>query len=91
MKALINLITALIIGAWIIAIALISIQNITPISLQFLTFIAIPLPFGIVLAFSVTFGLLLGAIIPIFFSLITGKPQYKADLDPLENWEGFED
>jgi predicted membrane-bound spermidine synthase len=92
MRAFANLMSAVIVAGWISAIALISIQNITPISLKFLTFSTIPLPFGILLAFGVGIGILLGAIIPI---LMPGSPRRnrrpKQIIDPLEDWDEFEE
>ncbi len=67
MKNFATLITACIVAGWIAAIALIAIQNATPITLQFLTVQSIEIPFGLVLAFSVVLGILGTAIAqPIF-------------------------
>lgn len=65
MRKIANLLTSLILAAWIAAIAIISIQNITPISLKFFVFESIQIPFGIVLAFSVGIGAIAAAIVPI--------------------------
>ncbi|NBD31748.1 MAG: DUF1049 domain-containing protein [Cyanobacteria bacterium] len=54
----------LIIAAGMVLMAVISIQNITAISLQFLFFRSVEIPFGVLLAFSFSFGLILGAIAP---------------------------
>lgn len=76
---------------WLGAIALISIQNITPISLKFLVFESIQLPMGILLAISVGVGMVFGATIPIFWQLsqpTTGKRwRQDEEEDPLENWQ----
>lgn len=45
-------------------IAVLSVQNYTLISLQFLWFRSIEMPLGILMAFSLALGFLLGAIIP---------------------------
>lgn len=58
MKNFATLITACIVAGWIGAIALIAIQNATPITLQFLGFQSIEIPFGLVLAFGVVLGIL---------------------------------
>jgi uncharacterized integral membrane protein len=58
MKILINFLIVLIIAIWVAAIALISVQNATPVSLRFLVFQSIQIPFGLMLAFSVVVGLL---------------------------------
>ncbi len=57
-KILANFLILLIIAVWVVAIALISVQNATPISLRFLGFQSIQIPFGLMLAFSVAMGLL---------------------------------
>lgn len=77
MKTITNLLTSLILAGWVGAIAILSIQNITPVSLKFLVFQTIEIPFGIVLAFSVGIGAIAGAIIPLVWQLAEGKrPQY---------------
>jgi uncharacterized integral membrane protein len=58
MRSLASLLTALILTVWIIAIALISVQNAAPVSLRFLNFQLIEMPFGLVLAFSAGIGVL---------------------------------
>ena len=67
MRTLTNLLISLIIAAWVGAIAVFSIQNIQPLSLQFLMFNTIELPLGVLLALSVGVGLVVGAIFPLFF------------------------
>lgn len=78
MRAIANLLTSLIVAAWIGAIAVLSIQNITPVSLRFITFESIQLPLGIVLAFSVGVGLVGGAITPV---LLSGSGQQRVQYD----------
>ncbi|MBK4731532.1 LapA family protein [Oxynema sp. CENA135] len=56
------LIASAIAAAWIVAIAIISVQNATLVSLQFLGFQSIQLPLGIVLALSAATGAIGGAI-----------------------------
>ena len=53
-----------IIATELIVMSLISIQNITPISLKFLVFQSIEVPFGILFGISVGLGLILGAMLP---------------------------
>ncbi|MBG1264262.1 LapA family protein [Nostoc commune] len=50
--------TSLFVAVWVIAIAIISVQNATPVSLKFLTFQSIQIPMGLVLAFSAGVGLI---------------------------------
>ena len=48
---------SLIVAGWVCAIALVSVQNATPVSLQFLAFQSVQLPLGLVLAFSAAIGM----------------------------------
>ncbi|AFZ28921.1 LapA family protein [Gloeocapsa sp. BRSZ] len=58
MRTLANLLTIVILAGWVVAIAIISVQNATPVSLRFVTFQSIQLPVGLVLAFSAALGML---------------------------------
>ena len=58
MKTLAPFLTSLVVAIWVIAIAIISVQNATPVSLKFLTFQSIQIPMGLVLAFSAVVGLI---------------------------------
>ncbi len=61
--------TTLIVAGWVGAIALISVQNAAPISLQFLFFETIQLPIGLVLGLSTVAGMVgAAAVIPILKS-----------------------
>jgi uncharacterized integral membrane protein len=53
-----------IMAAWIVTIALISVQNATPVSFKFLIWQSVPLPLGLLMAIGVAGGLLLGGILP---------------------------
>lgn len=75
MKTFTNLLTSIIVAGWISAIAILSIQNITPVSLKFLSFETIQLPVGIVLAFSVGVGVIGAAIAPLAWQLTGGQQQ----------------
>ncbi len=57
MKTLANLLTSLLVAGWVVAIAILSVQNATPVSLKFLNFESIQLPVGLVLAFSAGAGI----------------------------------
>ena len=82
MKTIANFLSSLILAGWLGAIAILSIQNITPVSLKFLNFETIQLPVGIVLAFSVGAGVIGGAIGPVLWELAGGKRErYYEDED----------
>ncbi|MTJ10338.1 DUF1049 domain-containing protein [Anabaena sp. UHCC 0204] len=79
MKILVNFLISIIIAIWVVAIALISVQNATPISLRFLGFQSIQIPFGLMLAFSVAVGLLSAAVLQPLWRL--GESQSRGDED----------
>jgi lipopolysaccharide assembly protein A len=103
MKILTNLLTSLILAFWITLIGVVSIQNITEISLQFLWFKSISFPLGVLLTFAVGLGLIMGAFLPLFLS--KNKPkrkkvfsrqseeeilEYQREPDPIEDWDEFD-
>lgn len=57
MKSIANLLISLIVTGWVSAIAIVSVQNATPISLKFLGFQSIQMPFGVALAFCAGAGM----------------------------------
>lgn len=57
MKTLPILLISLIVATWVGAIAILSVQNFTPVALNFLAFRSIEIPVGLVLAFSVGIGM----------------------------------
>lgn len=59
--------TSLILALWVSAIALIAIQNATPVSLQFLNVQTIEIPLGLVMAFSASIGMVATAAIVNFW------------------------
>jgi uncharacterized integral membrane protein len=64
---MINLVISAIVATWISVIALISVQNASLVSLKFLFWQSIELPWGIVLAIAVAAGFVLGGCLPILF------------------------
>jgi uncharacterized integral membrane protein len=58
MKTTISLVLSTVVALWIMAIAILSVQNATPVSLRFLTFESIQIPVGLVLAFCVGVGMI---------------------------------
>lgn len=98
MKTFTNLLTSLIIAAWIGTISVFSIQNIQAVSLKFFTFESIKLPVGVLLSFCVGVGMVLGGIAPLFWQapksrqpnrrrLIEEDLEYPKEEDPIEDWE----
>ncbi|MBD2345089.1 LapA family protein [Anabaena subtropica] len=63
MKILAPFFTSLVIAIWVVAIAIISVQNATPVSLKFLIFQSVQIPVGLVLAFSSGIGLMAMAVL----------------------------
>jgi uncharacterized integral membrane protein len=67
MKILGNFLNSLLIAGWVSAIAIFSIQNIQPVSLQFFNWQSIQLPIGVLLAFCVAIGMILGSVLPLLW------------------------
>jgi uncharacterized integral membrane protein len=69
MKVIAPILTSLIVGLLASGIAILSVQNATPISLKLVNFESIPLSIGVILAFSFSIGAFLAAILlPLLFS-----------------------
>jgi uncharacterized integral membrane protein len=54
---------ALVPALWVIAIAIIAVQNATPVSFRLLNLQSIEIPFGLLLAFCAAAGMLLAALV----------------------------
>ena len=67
MKVIANLLSSLIMAAWIGAIAIFSIQNIQDVYLQFIVFESIKFPVGVLLAFCAGAGTILGSLLPLLW------------------------
>jgi len=67
---LLNLFSSLLIAAWLVVIAVISIQNVTDVSLHFVVFESIKIPVGVVMAMSVAAGIIAQ---PLLFSLLKSR------------------
>jgi len=87
MKSLTTLIISVILAVWIMTIAILSVQNASPITLKFLAYESIRLPVGVVLAFSAAAGAIGGAIValPLFTSPISTSEDFPADNNQTEN------
>jgi lipopolysaccharide assembly protein A len=65
MNRLTNLLISIIAAIWIALIALISVQNASVVSIKFVFWKSIDLPWGLVLAGAVALGLILGGCLPL--------------------------
>jgi uncharacterized integral membrane protein len=81
MKTFANLLTSIVLAGSVAAIAILSVQNATAISLKFLVFQSIQLPIGVVLAFSAAVGAIGGAIAPILWQLPGSQEEYEEEED----------
>lgn len=84
MKTIANLLTSTILACWVVAIAILSVQNATSVSLRFLTFESVQLPVGLLLAFSAGLGIIGIALTQPLWSLASsrqGNSQSDNDLD----------
>lgn len=94
MKTLANILTSLLLATWVVAIAILSLRNVTPVSLKFLTFQSIELPFFLVLAFSAGVGMIGMALTQPLWSLAgssEGNSQSEKDLEDDEDFFDDED
>jgi uncharacterized integral membrane protein len=90
MKSFANLLISLIVAIWVIAIAIISVQNFEPVSLKFLTFQSIKIPVGIVLAFSAGVGLIGVSILQPLWNLAdSGNSRLEEDAEFFVDDEDF--
>jgi uncharacterized integral membrane protein len=85
MKTIVNLSISLILAIWLVAIAIIAIQNATPVALKFLFWRSIQIPLGLVMAFSVAIGLVVLAVIQSVWTL----RMFQGDKSRLEDDNQF--
>jgi uncharacterized integral membrane protein len=78
MKTLPILLISIIVAMWVGAIAILSVQNFTPVALNLLTFQSVEIPLGLVVAFSVGIGMVGMAIAQL---LLTASAQTSAEDD----------
>ncbi|NJP10703.1 MAG: DUF1049 domain-containing protein [Leptolyngbyaceae cyanobacterium RU_5_1] len=77
MKTLPGLLTSLILAGWIGAIAILSVQNFTPVSFQLFGIQSIQIPFGLVLAFSVGLGAVGTAIVQVLIGNAFSQEEFE--------------
>jgi lipopolysaccharide assembly protein A len=63
---MVNFVISVIAATWIALIALISVQNASLVSLRFVFWKSIDLPWGLVLAGAVALGFIIGGCLPLF-------------------------
>ncbi len=74
-----NLLISLIFAAWVVTIAVLSVQNATPVALTFLFFKSIEIPVGVVLAVSAGAGMAGTAALLPLWGLVGAGRQLEAD------------
>jgi uncharacterized integral membrane protein len=79
-----NFLSSLMIALGFAAIAVFAVQNITPVSLRFFVFESIQLPVGILLAFCIGFGLILGAFLPLLWQRPAKRRTRIEDMDEFD-------
>ncbi|AUT04209.1 MULTISPECIES: lipopolysaccharide assembly protein LapA domain-containing protein [unclassified Nostoc] len=90
MKSFANFLISLIVAIWVVAIAILSVQNFEPVSLKFLTFQSIKIPVGIVLAFSAGVGFVGVSILQPLWNLAdSGNSRLEEDAEFFVDDEDF--
>jgi uncharacterized integral membrane protein len=83
MKTIANVLTSLLIAFWVIAIAIVAVQNAEPVSLRFLSYQSIQIPFGLLLAFSAGIGVIsMAFLIPVWGLSGSVRGNSVSDDDP---------
>jgi uncharacterized integral membrane protein len=70
-----RLLLVLIPALWIVAIAILAVQNATPIAIQFLMFRSIEIPFGVALSFCVAGGMVATALLLVLLGRTKRLPR----------------
>jgi lipopolysaccharide assembly protein A len=73
--AITNLIISTIAATWIALIALLSVQNASLVSLRFVFWKSIELPWGLILASAVALGLIIGGYLPLLLANTTASKR----------------
>lgn len=76
MSIITNLLSTLLLAAWVVAAAVLAVQNATGVSLRFLGGQTIQIPVGVLLALCVAVGVVAGAIVPLVWRIsnsLSGK------------------
>jgi len=91
MQIIVNLLLSLILAIWLVAIAIIAVQNATPVSLQFLFWHSIQIPMGVLMAFSAAIGLLTLAILQPLWALADDRNDGRSEVEGDDESEFFVD
>lgn len=91
MRTFANLLTTLVIASWVLAIAILSLRNVTPVSLKFLTYQSIQLPFFLVLAFCAVLGMIVMALLQLFWGLGSSISKNSRSDDDLDDAFSFDE
>jgi uncharacterized integral membrane protein len=77
-----NFLTSVIVAVWVCAIALISVQNARPVTIQFLFLRSVEIPLGLVLAFCVALGMVgVAIVLPLWRSPVPSSRYSRDDSD----------
>jgi len=60
---MVNFLVSLVLATWVSAIALVSVQNATPVSLRFLVWRSVQIPVGLLIGFSASIGVIGAALV----------------------------
>lgn len=91
MRTFANLLTTIVIASWVLAIAVLSLRNVTPVSLRFLTYQSIQLPFFLVLAFCAVLGMIFMALIQLLWGLGSSISKNSRSDDDLDDAFSFDE
>lgn len=69
MSIITNLFNTLLLAAWVVAAAVLAVQNVTGVSLRFLGAQTIQIPVGVLLVLCVALGVIAGAIAPLIWRI----------------------
>jgi uncharacterized integral membrane protein len=79
-ELMVNLVVSAIAAVWIAVIALLSVQNASLVSLSFIFWRSIELPWGIILAGAVAIGFLIGGCLPLIAAKSTSVKRRERSL-----------
>ncbi|OLP20331.1 hypothetical protein BST81_00925 [Leptolyngbya sp. 'hensonii'] len=84
---MLNLLLSSLLSFWIATIAILSVQNATPVTLRFFSLQSVQLPAGLVLAFSTGIGAISMAALQVIWEVTQSSPDELLDDEDLGNDE----